>query len=203
VLELAVAECVTWQALGRPLSVAVNLGARSLMDRQLPDDVAAVLARHGLPPQCLVLEITETTAASALEVVEEVLGRLRRLGVEISVDDFGTGYSSLSFLQRTAVHELKVDRSFVAGMLVNDSDLALVRATVHLAHSLGARAVAEGVESQALAIALTALGCDVAQGFHLGRPMPAAQLTALLGGQRAVLPMPRTQGDRRLSSLPA
>ena len=146
VLDLAVAECVTWQTPARPLSVAVNLGARSLMDRQLPDDVAAVLARHGLAPDRLVLEITETTATSELEVVEEVLGRLRRLGVEISVDDFGTGYSSLSFLQRTAVHELKVDRSFVSGMLVNDNDLALVRATVHLAHSLGARAVAEGVE---------------------------------------------------------
>jgi EAL domain-containing protein (putative c-di-GMP-specific phosphodiesterase class I) len=178
----------------------VNLGARSLMDRQLPDDVAAVLARHGLPPHCLVLEITETTATSALEVVEEVLGRLRRLGVEISVDDFGTGYSSLAFLQRTAVHELKVDRSFVAGMLVNDNDRALVRATIQLAHSLGARAVAEGVESQALAVALTSLGCDVAQGFHLGRPMPAEQLRLLLG-TATPLPKPRPEGDRHLSAV--
>jgi EAL domain-containing protein (putative c-di-GMP-specific phosphodiesterase class I) len=174
VLDMAVAECVTWQTPDRPLSVAVNLGARSLMDLQLPYDVAAVLARHGLPAQQLVLEITETTATSELEVVEEVLAHLRRLGVEISVDDFGTGYSSLAFLQRTAVHELKVDRSFVSGMLVNDNDLALVRATVHLAHSLGARAVAEGVESQDLQDALRVLGCDVAQGYHLGRPMPGA-----------------------------
>jgi diguanylate cyclase (GGDEF)-like protein len=180
VLELAVAECVTWQQPHKPLSIAVNLGARSLMDLQLPHDVADVLARHGLPAECLVLEITETTATSELEVVEEVLARLRRLGVEISVDDFGTGYSSLSFLQRTAVHELKVDRSFVSGMLVNDNDLALVRATVHLAHSLGARAVAEGVESQELQDALAALGCDVAQGYHLGRPMPAEQMRTLL-----------------------
>ena len=180
VLDMAVAECVRWQRPDRPLSVAVNLGARSLMDLQLPHDVAAVLARHGLPAQQLVLEITETTATSELEVVEEVLGHLRRLGVEISVDDFGTGYSSLAFLQRTAVHELKVDRSFVSGMLVNDNDLALVRATVHLAHSLGARAVAEGVESQELQDALRVLGCDVAQGYHLGRPMPAEALRDIL-----------------------
>jgi diguanylate cyclase (GGDEF)-like protein len=199
VLEMAVEECVSWQRPNRSLSVAVNLGARSLLDRRLPDDIAGVLARHGLPPQNLVLEITETTAASELEVVEEVLGQLRRLGVEISVDDFGTGYSSLAFLQRTAVHELKVDRSFVSGMLINDNDLALVRATVHLAHSLGARAVAEGVESQALQVALQSLGCDVAQGYHLGRPMPAEQLRSVLAGSR--VPAPRTEGDRHLSSV--
>ncbi|MGZ6793619.1 MAG: putative bifunctional diguanylate cyclase/phosphodiesterase, partial [Mycobacteriales bacterium] len=202
VLDLAVAECVRWPVTGRPLSVAVNLGARSLMDRQLPEDVAEVLARHGLPPQRLVLEITETTAASELEVVEEVLGKLRRLGVEISVDDFGTGYSSLAFLQRTSVHELKVDRSFVSGMLVSDNDLALVRATVQLAHSLGARAVAEGVESQALLVALANMGCDVAQGYHLGRPMPAADLRVVLeGAPFPVLPAPRTDTERHLSAV--
>ena len=147
VLDLAVAECAAGRRAGdTPVTVAVNLAARSLLDRQLPHDVAAVLARHSLPPDRLVLEITESTATSELEVVEEVLGRLRRLGVALSVDDFGTGYSSLAFLQRTAVNELKVDRSFVLGMLTSDSDLALVRTTVQLAHSLGARAVAEGVE---------------------------------------------------------
>jgi diguanylate cyclase (GGDEF)-like protein len=202
ILELAIAECVSWQRPGRSISVAVNLGARTLLDRQLPEDIAGLLAKHGLPPQALVLEITETTAASELEVVEEVLGQLRRLGVEISVDDFGTGYSSLAFLQRTAVHELKVDRSFVAGMLVNDNDLALVRATVSLAHSLGARAVAEGVESQALQVALQSMGCDVAQGYHLGRPMPAAVFRSMLSGQLAGIPVPRTDSDRHLIVLP-
>ena len=201
VLELAVAECVRWAPVqGRPLSVAVNLGARSLLDHRLPDDVAEVLHRYGLPPDRLVLEITETTAASELETVEDVLGRLRRLGVEISVDDFGTGYSSLSFLQRTAVHELKVDRSFVAGMLDSDNDLALVRATVQLAHSLGARAVAEGVESAALLVALASLGCDAAQGWHLGRPVPAADFRALLAG--TTVPAPRNgEGERHLSAV--
>ena len=194
VLDLAIAECVRWQRPGRTTSVAVNLGARTLLDRQLPEDIAGLLARHGLPPHCLVLEITETAAASELEVVEEVLGQLRRLGVEISVDDFGTGYSSLAFLQRTSVHELKVDRSFVSGMLVNDNDLALVRATVSLAHSLGARAVAEGVETQALQVALQNLGCDVAQGYHFAKPMPAEAMRTLLSGQLAGIPAPRAEG---------
>ena len=203
VLELAVAECVTWPSTEEaPLSVAVNLGARSLLDRRLPEDVAEVLNRYGLAPSRLVLEITETTATSELEVVEDVLGRLRRLGVEISVDDFGTGYSSLSFLQRTAVHELKVDRSFVSGMLSSDNDLALVRATIQLAHSLGARAVGEGVESQALLVALTSLGCDVAQGFHLGRPVPAEEFRACLHAPALpVVPGPRSETDRHLSAV--
>jgi diguanylate cyclase (GGDEF)-like protein len=181
VLDLAVAECARWAALGRPVTVAVNLAARSLLDRQLPHDVAAVLARYSLPPDRLVLEITESTATSELEVVEEVLGRLRRLGVALSVDDFGTGYSSLAFLQRTAVHELKVDRSFVVGMLGSDSDMALVRTTVQLAHSLGARAVAEGVEDATLAEALRGVGCDMAQGYWLSRPVPADEIRVLLG----------------------
>ncbi len=179
VLDTAVAECVSWQG-ERPLSIAVNLSARSLLDPKLPEDVAGVLSRHGLPPDRLILEITETTAASELRVVEGVLARLRRLGVEISVDDFGTGYSSLAFLQRTAVNELKVDRSFVAGMLTSENDLALVRTTVQLAHSLGARSVAEGVQDSAMAAALRDMGCDVAQGFWLSQPLPAAGMRELL-----------------------
>jgi diguanylate cyclase (GGDEF)-like protein len=200
VLDLAVAECARWSAAGRPVTVAVNLAARSLLDRQLPHDVAAVLARHSMSPERLVLEITESTATSELEVVEEVLGRLRRLGVALSVDDFGTGYSSLAFLQRTAVNELKVDRSFVCGMLTSDSDLALVRTTVQLAHSLGARAVAEGVEDPALAEALRDLGCDMGQGYWLSKPVPAEAIRTLLGVElgsaepnRFSLPEPRVE----------
>jgi EAL domain-containing protein (putative c-di-GMP-specific phosphodiesterase class I) len=179
VLDAAVAECVSWQA-ERPIAVAVNLSARSLLDPQLPDDIAGVLARHGLAPDRLILEITETTSAGDLTVVEAVLARLRALGVEISVDDFGTGFSSLAFLQRIAVNELKVDRSFVSGMLGSENDLALVRATVQLAHSLGARSVAEGVEDGALADALREMGCDVAQGFWLSPALPASGLRQLL-----------------------
>jgi diguanylate cyclase (GGDEF)-like protein len=202
-LDLAVAECARWAAQGRPVSVAVNLAARSLLDRQLPHDVAAVLARHHLPPDRLVLEITESTATSELEVVEDVLGRLRRLGVALSVDDFGTGYSSLAFLQRTKVNELKVDRSFVVGMLDSDSDMALVRTTVQLAHSIGARAVAEGVEDPALAEALRALGCDMAQGYWLSRPVAAEHIRQLLGVDESAAPHPFSlPGPRSEQSLP-
>jgi diguanylate cyclase (GGDEF)-like protein len=198
VLDLAVAECAAWTAKGCRATVAVNLAARSLLDGQLPHDVAAVLARHSLSPDRLVLEITESIATSELEMVEEVLGRLRRLGVAISVDDFGTGYSSLAFLQRTAVNELKVDRSFVLGMLTSESDLALVRTTVQLAHSLGARAVAEGVENGALAEALRGLGCDLAQGYWLSRPVPAPEIRQILGvdivaSTPFAVPEPRTE----------
>ena len=200
VLEKAVAECATWVGTGGALTVAVNLSARNLLDSELPIDVGRILTRYGLPPERLVLEITETTMMSELEVVEEVLGTLRTMGVQLSVDDFGTGYSSLAFLQRVAVNEVKIDRTFVAGINGSESDRALVRATVQLAHSLGARAVGEGVEDEALAEALRLLGCDFAQGYHLGRPMPADALRKALGlRQRAplTLPVPRPENDGR------
>jgi EAL domain-containing protein (putative c-di-GMP-specific phosphodiesterase class I) len=201
VLEKAIAEAAAWSSSGRQMSVAVNLSARNLLDRELPADVARVLQRHGLPAERLVLEITETTMMSELDVVEDVLAQLRRLGVELSVDDFGTGYSSLAFLQRVRVNEVKVDRSFVAGLAHSDSARALVRATVQLAHSLGARAVGEGVEDEALAAVLRELGCDYGQGYHLGRPMPADDLRALLGMQPAVGHVPAEPGPRRLRSV--
>ena len=193
VLEKATAEAAAWCDSGRAMSVAVNLSARNLLDRELPADVARVLQRHGLAPERLVLEITETTMMSELDVVEDVLAQLRSLGVELSVDDFGTGYSSLALLQRVRVNEVKVDRSFVAGLSTSENDRALVRATVQLAHSLGARTVGEGVEDEALAGVLRELGCDRAQGYHLGRPMPAAELRTLLG----LPPGLHTTGRRR------
>src|SRR3712207_7681771 len=102
------------------------------------------------------------------------------MGVGLAIDDFGTGHSSLAYLKRLPVHELKIDRSFVMNMSTDDNDAVIVRSTVDLAHNLGLRVVAEGVESEAVAQTLTALGCDVAQGYHYGRPVPAAAITALL-----------------------
>ena len=199
VIEKAVAECASWAADGSQLTVAVNLSARNLLDKELSTDVGRVLLRHGLPAERLVLEITETTMMSELEVVEEVLGALRTMGVQLSVDDFGTGYSSLAFLQRVAVNEVKIDRSFVAGLADSESARALVRATVQLAHSLGARAVGEGVEDEALADELRTLGCDFAQGYHLGRPMPADALRKALGLRQVPrsVPGPRSEVDGR------
>ena len=181
ILDRAVAECASWHRDGAGAAVSVNLSARNLHDRGLPDDVARILAEHGLPAGRLLLEITETTMLSDIDAVQEVLAGLRRVGVELSVDDFGTGYSSLALLQRVAVNELKVDRSFVRAMNSSDGDAAIVRATIELAHSLGLRVVAEGVESADHVRALRELGCDLAQGWHFGRPAGTGRMRKLLG----------------------
>jgi diguanylate cyclase (GGDEF)-like protein len=188
VLEQAVATAADWLRNDPQLSLAVNLSARNLLDRQLPDDVARVLAKHGVAGRQLVLEITETSVVSDLELAEHVLADLRSLGVELSVDDFGTGYSSLALLQRIAVNEIKVDRSFVAGAHGSRSDRAIVRATVELGHSLGLRVVAEGVEDASTHELLIGLGCDRAQGYLLGRPVPATELVLATSAQ---VPAPR------------
>jgi diguanylate cyclase (GGDEF)-like protein len=193
VLSKAIREAATWRELGVDLHVAVNLSARNLLDPALPSAVASALERHGLKPSLLVLEITERTMMSELEVVERVLGELRQLGVQLSIDDFGTGYSSMTFLTRAAVNELKVDRNFVSRMTVSESDAAIVRATVELGHGLGLRVVAEGVEDSETLIALAALGCDSAQGFHLDRPMPADEFRTRIREDR---PAPRIATQR-------
>jgi diguanylate cyclase len=181
VLDKAVEECALWRAHGREVQVAVNLSARSLLDCDLPHDIAGVLRRHDLPGSSLVVELTETTVMSELEVIEDVLARLRQLDIRLSVDDFGTGYSSLAFLRRVAVHEVKIDQSFVTGMIGSHDDAAIVGATIQLADSLGLRVVAEGVESEDLRRALLELGCTVAQGFYLHEPLTAEQARQRLG----------------------
>jgi EAL domain-containing protein (putative c-di-GMP-specific phosphodiesterase class I) len=182
ILDAAVAEAAVWHRRGVNVPVSVNLSARNLLDPRLPGDVAEILIRHGLPANHLVLEITETTMIIDAAAVEAVLARLRRVGVQLSVDDFGTGYSSLAFLQRVAVNEIKIDRSFVSAMTSSESDAAIVRATIELAHGLGVRVVAEGVETLEHVLALRQLGCDVAQGWHYGKPAPAPHLrSAWLG----------------------
>ncbi len=174
VLDEAVRCCVAWQreAALHGVGVAVNLSARNLMHRDLPDEVARILARHGLPARKLVLEITETAAMNDTEVCESVLARLRDLGVRLSVDDFGTGYASLTFLRRIDVAEVKLDRAFVADMLEDEAAATIVGATVALAHGLGLTVVAEGVETSEQLAALSLAGCDLAQGYFLSRPVP-------------------------------
>ena len=150
--------------------------ARNLMDARLIEDVMAILDRYELAPSQLILEITETVIVSELEVVEQVLTGLRARGVQLSVDDFGTGFSSLSFLQRFAVNEIKVDRRFVAGIAADSGDAAIVRSTIHLASGLGVRVVAEGVENEEQLRCLREYGCDLGQGYLLGRPVPFEEL---------------------------
>ena len=181
VLSIALAQARHWVDLGMEVPVAVNLSRRSLLDPSLPGSVGASLAEHGVPAHLLVLEITEMTVVSDPELAIQILRRLRKLGVKMSLDDFGTGYSSLSYLKNLPIDELKIDRSFVRQLTEEGSrDSILVRGTVELAHNLGLSVVAEGVEDAETQQHLDALHCDVAQGFHFARPMPAAELDTWL-----------------------
>jgi diguanylate cyclase len=193
VIDKALAVAAEWAAHGLQLPIAVNLSARSLLDPRLPADVAELLRRHRIPPNGLVLEITETVVMSELDVIDEVLAGLRAVGVQLAVDDFGTGFSSLTFLTRITVDELKIDREFVAKMVDSPQAAAIVRTTVDLGRELGLRVVAEGVETADQREALTAIGCRAAQGFHFFKPMPPDRITGvlrtLLAAQPNVFPL--------------
>ena len=169
VISAAVRECALWRARGRDISVAVNLSARVLVDPTLPDHVEELCRCWDLPTRALVLEVTESMIvddpARALPVVQ----RLAALGVRLSIDDFGTGYSSLEYLKVLPVAEMKIDRSFVAGMADDVRDAAIVRHSIELGRSLGLRVVAEGVESCEAHERLAAMGCDHGQGFLYSR----------------------------------
>jgi diguanylate cyclase (GGDEF)-like protein len=188
VLDAALAQCRRWRDAGIDLPVAINLAAANIVDPTLPDAVAAALARHGVPGNRLECEISEDTVMSDPASAMDVLGRLREMGLRLSLDDFGTGHSSLAYLKRLPLDEVKIDRSFVLGMIVDENDAVIVRSTIDLARNLGLDVVAEGVESEAILRGLGALHCDVAQGFHLSRPLPAAELEAWLAGRAAPTP---------------
>jgi EAL domain-containing protein (putative c-di-GMP-specific phosphodiesterase class I) len=180
VLREAVWQCARWRQEGTPLTIAVNISTRDLLDPGLVDDVAGLLERADVPPSSLTLEITESSIMGDTTRSSQVLDELSALGVRLSVDDFGTGYSSLSYLQRLPVQELKVDKSFVFRVGLDAGDRSIVRSIVELGHSLGLTVVAEGVEDRLSWDRLMALGCDVAQGYYLSRPLPADQLSEWL-----------------------
>jgi diguanylate cyclase (GGDEF)-like protein len=180
VVDRALRLAASWSEEGLDVPVAVNLSARSLLDRRLPVDIAELLGRHKVAPERLVLEITETVMMTELDVIDDVLAALREIGAQIAVDDFGTGYSSLTFLARFPVHEVKVDRAFVAKMVDSPEARAIVRSTVELARSLNLRTVAEGVETAEQRLALVEMGCDAAQGYHFFAPMPAEKTSRVL-----------------------
>ena len=181
VLETAIRE---WSRppTGLPLTVAVNLSPRTLQDPALPRRIADMLAVYAVPPQSLALEITENILMSDPARSMDSLKRLHEMGVRIVIDDFGTGYSSLSYLRQLPIDELKIDRSFIAGLLSGADDV-IVRATIDLAHNLGLRVVAEGVESGEVQARLTALGCDAVQGTLIRAPAPAAEVRTWIGRQ--------------------
>jgi diguanylate cyclase (GGDEF)-like protein len=177
VLNAALEQCSNWQRSGRALSVAVNVSARDLLDARFPEEVKALLARWKVDPRMLELEITEKAALTDLPRARAILAELNHLGVSLAIDDFGTGNSSLAYFRRLPVDVLKIDRSFVMRMQRSEPDAAIVRSTILLAHDLGVRVVAEGVETAETAAALTDLGCDAVQGFHYGRGMPAEAIS--------------------------
>lgn len=172
VLDAALRQVSRWRQDGLELAVAVNLSMRNLHDPEIADMIRQRLTRWGVPPSCLTIEITESSLMADAARAMEVLGRLREMGIYVSIDDFGTGYSSLTYLKRLPVHELKIDKSFVAQMASDENDLAIVRSTVGLAHDLGLSVVAEGVEDQQTWDLLADVGCDVAQGYFISRPLP-------------------------------
>jgi diguanylate cyclase len=179
VLELALTAAARWWP-AHEVPVSVNLSAANVTDLDLPLKVADALARHRLPPEALTLELVEDTLMADPERGRTVLGELRRLGVRTSIDDYGTGYSSLAYLRHLPADELKLDRSLTADVDRDPRAAAIVKHTVALAHDLGLRLVAEGVEDAATGAVLARLGCDVAQGFAVARPLPVEEFLTWL-----------------------
>jgi len=180
VMDVALAQVADWNALGLDIAVAVNISPRVLVDRDFTDQVMQALRRARVAPSQLKLEVTESALMSDPATARTVLTELDRLGVEISIDDFGTGYSSLAYLANLPVSEVKIDRSFVSHMTEGSSEQIIVSSTVTLAHQLGLRAVAEGVEGGAQLRELEALGCDAAQGNIISHALPEAEATRWL-----------------------
>jgi diguanylate cyclase (GGDEF)-like protein len=178
VLDQALRQCARWRAEGRDLSVSINVSATNILDAGFTDLIRDHLSRHQLPAGALVVEITETTVISDFERCKRVTAELAELGCVVSIDDFGAGFTSLPFLSRLAVGELKLDRTFLSGLVGEggNRDLALVRATIELAHNLGLKVVAEGVEERSTLELLGTVGCDLAQGYHIGRPTLATAI---------------------------
>ena len=177
ILEIAVRQMATWGAEGLELPASVNLSARHLQQPEFASYVRSVLDRHsGVRPECLELEILETTALDQTEQIFQVIADCRQLGVRFAIDDFGTGYSSLIHLKHLPAQTLKIDQSFVRDMLVDPDDLAIVRAIIGLTAAFKLDVIAEGVESVEHGVLLLQLGCDHAQGYAIARPMPAEEI---------------------------
>jgi EAL domain-containing protein (putative c-di-GMP-specific phosphodiesterase class I) len=189
VLERSAATCAGWVGTGMPLSVSVNLSPRNLVDADLAADIRRILADTGLPAEALIVEVTESAVTSDHRRAHAMLTELRAMGVRVAIDDFGTGYSSLTRLRQLPVDEIKLDRSFVSRIEHDEDDRAIVRSVISLAHDLGLTVVAEGVETRACWDWLAAHGCDEAQGYLMGRPMPVEDLEASLGRRTASRPI--------------
>lgn len=185
VLDAALRQCAMWEIQGLSLTMAVNLSPTNLQDTNLPSEIQELLLRHHMPANRLVLEITESAMMANPNRAIAILTELDAMGVSIAIDDFGTGLSSLSYLKRLPVDELKIDKSFVMDMQNDENDAMIVRSTIELAHNLGLRVVAEGVEKLEIQQMLAVLGCDEIQGYYLSRPQPAQHFNAWLTARTA------------------
>ena len=175
VLETTLRRCGQWLTEGIRLQVSVNISVRDLQNPDLPDIIASQLASSHVPPELVCLEITESSFMENPQRALQTLARLHALAVRLSLDDFGTGFSSLAYLRKLRVHEMKIDRTFIAAM-EEGNDMVIVRSTIDLAHNLGLRVVAEGIEDERSLARLRAMGCDEAQGYFMSRPLPEDKL---------------------------
>ena len=175
-LQTALNQSRTWLKQGFEVPVSVNLSARILHDGHFHDRVAELLDRHGVSSEQLELEITESVIMADPAHALDILTRISAMGVALSIDDFGTGYSSLAYLKKLPVNAVKIDKSFVMHMTADQNDAQIVRSTIDLAHNLGLKVIAEGVENREVWDRLLALGCDQAQGYYMSRPLPAAEM---------------------------
>ncbi len=180
VLDVSLGDLARWQAAGRDLRLSVNVSASDLRDEGLVKLVASALLKHQVPPESLVVEITESAMMRDPELAQTVMVALHDLGVQLAVDDYGTGYSSLEYLLKLPINEIKLDRAFCRHVVTELRATAIVRSTIDLTHALGLRMVAEGVEDEGTLFILNELGCDLVQGWHFGRPMTARDFEAQL-----------------------
>jgi diguanylate cyclase (GGDEF)-like protein len=181
VLNRALKTCASWQGAGFAVGVAVNLSAHNIHRGMLTDRISALLGLNRIGANELILEITEGAMMNNPDHAVLVLNELKAMGVQLSIDDFGTGFSSLSYLKKLPVSELKIDRSFVMDIRDDESDELIVRSTIELAHNLGMRVTAEGIENEDILNILAAMGCDEGQGYHICRPVPEEEFVAWLG----------------------
>lgn len=175
-LGQAIVQAKSWRNKGLDLAIAVNLSAYSFSTLDLVTEVALLLAKHDLPARNLILEVTESAIMKDADRALNVLNKLHDMGISIAIDDYGTGYSSLSYLKRLPADEIKIDKSFVQNINDNEEDKILVRSTIELGHWLGMKVTAEGIENEKSLSLLKQYNCDIAQGYHISRPIPPHQL---------------------------
>jgi EAL domain-containing protein (putative c-di-GMP-specific phosphodiesterase class I)/CHASE2 domain-containing sensor protein/GGDEF domain-containing protein len=186
VLDRALSDLAAWRHAGAEIGIAVNVSATLLEDPALVPMVEAALGRHSVTPAAITLELTESAIMSQSQTALDRLQALRGLGVGLSIDDYGTGQSTLSYLRNVPASELKIDKSFIQSIGTSLHDKVLVRSTIELAHALDLKVVAEGVEDEATQNVLVAMGCDIVQGWHTGRPMPAEDFAAIVARPHAL-----------------